>query len=152
MNLKSSSQFRSPPTKPPRPSEKRGYFFPKKLPVRNNLDGTWTLLRQLHYISRDGRRFDVPKFFRTDFGSIPRPLQGLPGLQPNGTPADPCYVLHDWFYKNLRRYGPRAVCTKEQADRLLLQSLKDNGITFLRRWTIYLGVVIGGTRATRRRE
>ena len=122
-----------------------GQFLPLEIDVRDNLDGTWTLLQPLTYVASDGTNYHVPAGFVTDFGSIPEILWEIPALVPNGSAADPAYVLHDYLY-TLHHKGI-GLMTRKQADDLLLEALAVCGVNWLRRYTIYSGVRMGGWAA-----
>lgn len=119
------------------------YFSPAAIVVKDNLDGTWTLIEPLGYTAADGEKIDVRAGFLTDFGSIPQVLWSIPGLCGSGSNADPAYVLHDWLYCR-HRDGTDTRRTRSEADALLLEALEVCGVPRFRRWTIYLGVRAGG--------
>ncbi len=75
----------------------------------------------------------VPKWFKTDFGSIPKPLQNI--YNPTKYIA---YILHDYLY------SPKGQYTRRQADSILRDALKVEWASFICRWTIYLALRIGG--------
>ena len=121
----------------------KGAFNPMSIVVRDNLNGTWTLMEGLRYYATDGKVYDVPVGFLTDFGSIPEIFWNIPGLCPSGTQADPAYVLHDWLYCQ-HRAGAMPTLTRHDADCLLLEALDVCGVGWFRRYTIYWGVRCGG--------
>lgn len=80
-------------------------------------------------------RVAVLKDTLTDFASIPRPLWNL--LPPTGSYGKAA-VVHDTLY---RTHG---LATRAEADRVLLEAMKVSGVGFFTRWTIYVGVRVGG--------
>ena len=87
----------------------------------------------------NARRITVPAGFVTDFASIPRLLWRL--LPPTGryTRAS---VVHDLLYRT------PGLCTRAQADAVLYEAMKyPCKVGFFTRWTIWLGVRVGGWAA-----
>lgn len=84
-----------------------------------------------------GWRILVPKGFITDFASIPRIAQSV-----IGGPADGKYrkiaVVHDGLYRTL------GLCTRSQADSVLLEGMKFSGCSWWQRSAIYSAVRVGG--------
>ncbi len=82
-------------------------------------------------------RIKCEKGFTTDFASIPRFLWTLVGA-----PAEGKYrkiaVIHDKLYRT------PGLATRAQADRVLLEGMKFCQVSWHTRWTIYLGVRVGG--------
>ena len=83
----------------------------------------------------------------TDFGSIPPIIPDLL-LNDHGRIARPA-TLHDSVYHAYLDYdaysreiweGKHGTWTRKEADLLLRDSAKDEGINWLRRWTIWAGV------------
>ena len=105
----------------------------------------WRTLRPLVYFAGEegsAERYEVPRGFPTDFGSIPRaawPLVGHPAERPAG------YVLHDWLYV-------RQETSRRRADELLREALGVLGYGLVRRQTIYLAVRSAGWAPWRRYE
>jgi hypothetical protein len=73
----------------------------------------------------------VPKGFVTDFASIPQPLWSF-GLSPQGEYSRAA-VIHDFLYWS-------QVCTREQADNLLLIAMKESNVGLFDETAIYQGV------------
>lgn len=86
---------------------------------------------------RRGWRILVEKGFTTDFASIPRSVWGI-----IGGPADGKYrkiaVVHDKLYRT------RGLCTRAQADAVLLEGMKFSGCSWFQRTAIYTAVRVGG--------
>ncbi len=81
---------------------------------------------------------DVPAGVETDLASIPRILWPL--LSPGGDYA-PAAIVHDRLYHNHEVRG--APVTRAEADGVLLAGMKELGIGWLTRWTIYSAVRVG---------
>ncbi|OHC11108.1 MAG: hypothetical protein A2002_02210 [Pseudomonadales bacterium GWC1_66_9] len=116
--------------------------FSGPLDLRAHLPGEWVLLAPLIYVSADGRSITVPAGFITDLASIPALLR------PVFDPADSSRqsaVLHDWLYC-------AQTTTRAQADALFLEALEQCGVGFVRRWTMYCGVRVGGWMYWNRRD
>ncbi|MEO0549035.1 MAG: DUF1353 domain-containing protein [Pseudomonadota bacterium] len=69
-------------------------------------------------------RVEIPTGFVTDFASIPSAVQFL--IQPFGRHA-PAAVIHDYLY------AIGADGRRKQADKVFLEAMKDNGVSFFRR-------------------
>jgi hypothetical protein len=77
----------------------------------------------------------VPKGFVTDYASIPQPLWSI-GLSPHGKYSKAA-IVHDYLYWS-------QVCTRAQADKLLLIAMKESGVSSVHQMVIYAGVKLGG--------
>lgn len=77
------------------------------------------------------------KYFTTDLGSIPRIFWNI--IPPVG-PATLGYVIHDWLYST-------QPCTRAQADDCLLRLMKQFGIGYIARYTVYWALRAGGWAA-----
>lgn len=86
------------------------------------------------YSTLQGTPFiQIPKGFKTDFGSVPQLFQSL--ISPVGKPTK-AYVLHDYLCQ-------RAKCgelTREAADRVFLEALRVLGVGKTKRVVLYLSV------------
>jgi hypothetical protein len=96
---------------------------------------TWRLLEPLVYQSDvAGQTFTVPAGFVTDLASTPR----IPFVyEIGGGVANMASVIHDWIYTT--HVVPRNV-----ADAVLREASAVNGMSWLRRQIMWLGVRIGG--------
>jgi hypothetical protein len=101
----------------------------------------WVLLAPLVYVSAVGRRLTVPAGCTTDGASVPRPLWWL--YPPIGGAYDHAAVLHDFCYAQAEALQ----LTRAAADALFLEAMAATGFRRTGRWTIYLGVRIGGWAA-----
>lgn len=111
--------------------------FETPLEVEPNDDGkTWVLMAEFIYeLGIGNNRFIiVPKGFTTDFASVPRLFWNI--LPPWGTYGKAA-VLHDWLY-HTQEFN-RKFC-----DDLLMEAMTTLGVAAWKRWTIYLGVRLGG--------
>ena len=79
----------------------------------------------------------VPKGFLTDFASTPKIL--YPIFPPVGI-YNKATMLHDYLYDITCTLN----ITRKQADQFLLQALEVLGVSFLKRWLMYLGIRLGG--------
>jgi len=112
--------------------------FTTELKVRPLPDGrTWELLEEFDYYlgsPESGLFIRVPKGFITDFASVPRifwPI--LPPWDKYGKAA----VLHDYLYHSHRFI--RLLC-----DAIFFEAMGVLGVSWWKRWVLYLGVRIGG--------
>lgn len=118
--------------------------FENALDVRPLDDGkNWQVLEDFYYdtdVNLAGikwNRIQVEKGFITDFASIPRIAQSIVG-----GPADGKYrkiaVVHDKLYRT------KGLCTRKQADDVLLEGMKFSGCSWWQRTVIYSAVRVGG--------
>lgn len=85
------------------------------------------------YQYADGRTVTMPAGFMTDGASIPRILWSSVGSPFNGTYREPAF-LHDYLYQTGYCRG------RADADSTFLNAMKEHGVGFVKRWTIYTGV------------
>lgn len=110
-----------------------------RLDVQYLKDGRWLLTRELRYTHRDFGLIVVPEGTITDLDSVPRlPLafwlvKGAAVLAP---------VIHDWLYQE-GRIGLEDI-TREDADRIFLEIMEEEGVWWWRRRLIWAGVRAGG--------
>jgi hypothetical protein len=78
--------------------------------------------------------YSVPVGFVTDFASVPQLFQNIFPREGSYTVAS---AFHDYCYAT-------ACVTRKEADDIFLQGMKDLGTSFFVRYSIYLGVRIGG--------
>lgn len=130
-----------------------GNNFLGDLIARQLADGyTWELYEGFVYRigQPDGCQFvSIPKGFVTDFASIPRGLWNL--FPPAAGKHSKAAVVHDAIYKTGciscdGRTDLRLV-TRGEADEIFYEAMEVNGVSWLARWVIYLGVRFGGARA-----
>jgi hypothetical protein len=109
---------------------------------------TAKLLRRLTFRTLDGWLIEVPAGFETDFASIPRMLWAI--IPPRGRYNRPA-IIHDFLY----RYAPvdpltKKACTQARADAIIKEGCENCDDRVTRRWTIFLGLKIGGWATWRR--
>lgn len=97
---------------------------------------SWKVLERIRYYDAKTRiiQHTVPAGFVTDFASIPR---GLWNIFPPTGPYAPAAVLHDFMY--VRAWG-----TKAEADKIFRKSMKQLGVPYWKRWSMWAAVRIGG--------
>lgn len=81
-----------------------------------------------------GMVFRIPVGFITDFASVPR----VPFIYDNlGNIFPRPALLHDFFYQS-------KILKRKTADKVLIEAMKIDKITPIRRWFVYVGVRIFG--------
>jgi hypothetical protein len=119
----------------------------------------WAIGDELTYRTHAGDIITLPRGMTTDLASIPRLLWSV--LPPDG-PWVQIAVFHDLLYKTrgtgvfeftrpdgtVSRSQPSrsraAPYTRQEADELLRDGMRDLSISGWRRWAIYNGVRVGG--------
>jgi len=94
----------------------------------------WKTLDEIVYITDSNERIEVPVGFITDLASVPRVFWSI--LPPFGR-YDGAAIVHDYLYSI-------QIFTRSRSDAILLEAMKSEGVGWLTRWTIYLGVRVGG--------
>lgn len=96
----------------------------------------WILMEDMEYeIGESGVKIVVPAGFVTDLASIPKPLWSI-GLTVNGRYGRAA-IIHDFLYWT-------QLCSRPQADRLLVIAMKESDVKKFDEKAIYLGVKAGG--------
>lgn len=100
---------------------------------------TWILIKPLIYQSEcAGMTITVPTGFITDLASVPR----LPfAYWMAGGTASRAAVIHDFLYVT-------KIVTKDVADLVFLEAMKDSGVGSVRRRVMYWAVWLFGGRGT----
>lgn len=80
--------------------------------------------------------YEIPKGYETDFASVPRMLWSI--LPPIGK-HNRAALLHDYLYDS-------KIGTRKKADKLFLKQMEIDGVKFLSRYAMYLGVRIFAKR------
>lgn len=93
-----------------------------------------TTLAPIVFEDSRGRRWTVPKGFRFDGASVPRPLRWL---TPSKLKTIAAAAIHDELYRSGR-------VPKREADRVFREALADLGVSWLERWLMWAGVAVGG--------
>lgn len=113
--------------------------------VVEDLEGGWRVVNAFNYaIGREGSAvcITVPAGFETDFASVPRIFWSIfPPTGKHGKAA----VLHDYLYAT--QQASRVV-----ADAIFLEAMAVLNVPAWRRWTMYLGVRLGGWYAWRQHQ
>jgi hypothetical protein len=101
--------------------------------------GIWRLTAPLRYYSDVlGRQIEIEVGFLTDYASVPR----IPfAYWLFGDTSHRAAVVHDWLYRH------HEVCSRAQADDVLMEAMTVEGIPRWRRAGIYAGVRVGGASA-----
>ncbi|VDR28539.1 Protein of uncharacterised function (DUF1353) [Raoultella terrigena] len=96
-------------------------------------DGVYEYLYSdmIYEIGNTGEKIIVPAGFVTDFASIPPELSRL-GLKSKGEYGRAA-VVHDYLYWT-------QVCTKDQADRILVLGMKESDVNAVKRFFVHAGV------------
>lgn len=112
--------------------------------------GEFVVANDLWYHRPIGESIKVPRGFITDFASIPKIVQLVPGFDVNGD-SRPAAVLHDYLYCEVGKVdvwtGPmklRAEYTREECDEIFAEALtvlKHNSFVVA---AMYSGVAVGG--------
>ena len=74
----------------------------------------------------------VPKGFVTDLASIPRIFRSI--IPQNGKHRAPA-VVHDYLCRGHEKFMPRSL-----ADKIFLEAMKLEEVSFLKRWAMYVFV------------
>lgn len=124
----------------------------QNLPVEaSTLDGeSWTLLKPIEYLQRNGRLIRAKVGTTTDGPSIPLAAQPI---TPKFGPVWPCGVIHDAAYRRSLEIQTMDgswipyVMPREQADALILEAMEAQGVPAVQRDLIYKAVAICGGKA-----
>lgn len=98
----------------------------------------WKVAQPLRYRAKDGRIFEVCAGFRTDGASVPRVLWAL--YPPVGGDYDEAAVLHDYLFQCAEKLG----LSFTQVNALMLEAMEAKGFRKTGRYTIYVGISLGG--------
>lgn len=103
-----------------------------KLLVKDLMNGKFELFSDYMYRTRE-YLIKVPKGFVTDYASIPKLLRGivLPYEKHSGAS-----VVHDWLYSSNCNLG----LSREKSDKIFLEILKEEKVSFLLRILMYFAV------------
>ena len=107
-------------------------------------DKYWEVMEDYYYkTSRVVIR--VPKGFRTDYASVPRIFRNIiNSYGKHGRAA----VVHDWLYSNQCKID----ITREEADKIFLEIMKECGVGSIKRNLMYRMVRIFGASHFRKGE
>jgi hypothetical protein len=85
----------------------------------------------------DNLRIVVPRWFITDWASVPRIFSWLIPKDRARRPA----VIHDWLYSTR---GMQGALTRRACDNIFLAAMRDSGVPWVTRGLIWLAVRVGG--------
>jgi len=97
----------------------------------------WELHEPIEYHVGDANSEEVisiPKGFKTDFASVPRPLWGL--FPPNGKHTGAA-IVHDYLYQN-------HIYSRKKSDKIFLEIMKIYEVSWIKRYTMYRAVRLFG--------
>ena len=117
--------------------------------VTKHLRPGWAMVTQplVVYSERLGGTHVVPAGFEFDWDSVPR-IPGVHALLKGRAEKAAC--VHDHLYRD--QVGPRGAITRAVADKVMLDAMKAEGVSWRHRWLIYAGVRAGGWPAWRRHQ
>ena len=118
-------------------------MFQSRLTVTESPRWKWTLAESLDYLGKTDR-WVVPGGFETDFASVPRLFWTLIPRHGRYTKAA---VIHDFLYLT----QPGGI-TRKDADGVFRRIMREEGVSFAKRWTMYSAVRAGGLFAWRRSQ
>lgn len=104
--------------------------------VRQRTNETWELLESVVYQGRKDT-FTIKRGFETDFASVPR---AFTWLVPRYGPYTRAAVLHD--YLCIEAHAGRF--SRPDADGIFRRAMRELGVSFLRRWLMWVAVRFGG--------
>ena len=105
-------------------------------PLSNGRD--WELQNEVKYATRAGEVIYIYGGFITDFASIPRPFRNL--FSPDTGKHRRAAVVHDYLYRTATEKYTRA-----EADKIFLEIMEDDGVSWFTRMALYRAVRIGGS-------
>ena len=111
-------------------------------------NGGWVTTADWPYLLMEGRLV-VPKGFRCDLASIPRPLRVIPGFgrEEVGVSGP---VLHDAIYRGVVGRDSEINLTRKRADQLLYRLCRCDGVGRIRARIVWAAVRLFGGFAWRR--
>ena len=111
----------------------RGRFI-TEIEVGITDDGRWRILSPLVYSSDEFGEIVVPRWYVTEFSSIPRlPL----ALRLCGNAAHAAKTVHDYLYSH-------GVVSRKAADRIFLDAMDASGVPSWRRYPMFFAVRLLG--------
>ena len=107
-------------------------------------DKYWEVMEDYYYKTSRGV-IRVPKGFRTDYASVPRIFRNIiNSYGKHGRAA----VVHDWLYSSQCKID----ITREEADKIFLEIMKECGVGSIKRNLMYRMVRIFGASHFRKGE
>ena len=118
--------------------------FTKPLTVTKIDARRWKIERAFtYYINEEGgESITVPKFFLTDFASVPRIFWTI--FPPDGRYTQSA-VVHDFLYF-------KQIYTRRKSDRIFLQAMKYLKVSWWKRRMMWTAVRVGGFRPWNRHK
>jgi len=107
-------------------------------PIKNQ---RWKLLAPLQYRTKTGVFIHISSGFITDLASIPKALRLFYSVNGNHREAA---VLHDWGYYKSGHVSKGVQFTRAQVDKLFLEAMKELGVGWFKRHSMYYAVRVGG--------
>lgn len=115
-----------------------------KLLVKDLMNGKFELFSDYVYKTKK-YLIKVPKSFVTDYASIPKLLRAI--VLPYGKHSG-ASVVHDWLYSS----NCNLDISREKADRIFLEILKEKKVNFLLRTLMYIAIKKFGRSRFRNRS
>ena len=107
-------------------------------------DKYWEVMEDYYYKTSRGV-IRVPKGFRTDYASVPRIFRNIiNSYGKHGRAA----VVHDWLYSSKCKIN----VTREEADKVFLEIMKECGVNVFKRNLMYRMVRLFGASHFRKGE
>lgn len=104
-------------------------------------DNKWRMVEDFDYITDTGVFIRVPHGFVHDLASIPRPLNLFFRKHGRHTQAA---ILHDWCYHTQGQVTEKVKLTRLLSDELFLEAMKETGVGYFKRYSMYYAVRLGG--------
>ena len=124
-----------------KPINKRNRFIVEPLVrILHHSDG-WQLATIARY-TFGSAVIAIPIGFETDFASVPWYVRGL--IKVNGKHRLAA-LLHDWIYSCEGDIGFNRL-TRKECDILFLEEMKNANVKYIKRYAMYWGVRIGGSK------
>lgn len=101
----------------------------------------WRMVEDFDYVTAEGDFIRIPHGFVHDLASIPRGLNVLFRKHGKHTSAA---ILHDWCYHTKGAITPSINLTRLQSDELFLAAMKESGVGYFKRVSMYYAVRLGG--------
>ena len=98
---------------------------------------SWEVCEDLRYMGRKDS-LEVPATTTTDFASVPKQLRWL---VPKYGVYNKAAVLHDHLCKLAKNPDPKV--NRSDADGIFRRSMRELGVGYIRRWTMWAAVRIG---------
>lgn len=104
-------------------------------------DSQWRMVEDFDYVTERGDFIRIPHGFIHDIASIPRPLNVF--FRKHGRHTNAA-ILHDWCYHTKGAITPKIKLSRLESDRLFLDAMKECGVGYFKRVSMYYAVRIGG--------